>query len=121
MDLKVNEYIYIIESIGEEVYIKEGIVEKITSTSLYLSTKQPTNSNGIKFITKEYYPKQKNIIIEKSKNNAQLIYLAIKLRGRDKCDKLCYTYIQVYIQIESELDLRKKIEISKSQFPELWL
>jgi hypothetical protein len=120
MDLKENDYIYIVEKIGDEVYINEGYVISYTETSLKFKPKQPPNEIGIKLLNKEYYPKQKNIYITLEHYMAKLVYLAKKLRGKYKCDVMCRNSIANYTGWYSVNQVNQEIENSKTQFPEMW-
>lgn len=118
--MQVGEKIYIVENKGTEVYLIKGTAQEVSENSLIFLPLQPDNDIGIKLLPRTYYPKQKNIKIVDDYNEAVLIYLAMKLSRKRKCDQMCMDSIRSNTHLKSVLDIEDGIEKSKSQFPELW-
>lgn len=120
MDLNNNDYVYIVETAGKDVYFRQGVIKEVDTNTLIIIPKQPDGDIGMEISPIEYYPKQKNIKITKDFDEGKMIYLAKKLRGRHKCDLVCLDEIRSYFDIPTIEKLYQEIEKSKSQYPEFW-
>ena len=117
MDYKSGDIIWIISDFGVSSKVIHGeIVDKNQHDELIISLFPEQ-------ITKEFYLHQQNLTFTKNKTEARLIHIAKLCRDMDFQHDLsdALKLITLKTGIVNEQQIKQEIEMSQSQFPELWI